>query len=182
MQVFLYDLRRLLRNNGQMTWTYNQGVILSGLSKLYKYTLDPEIFNAAQNLIDSVLASSLVSTPRGILVESSDPSWTSNQDQWMFKGIFFQHLGWLLEDLVGTPGLDVATKKKILQKYSNFVKANASAVWEVAQGNDGLVCAWWEAPGGSINKNHVSVETHGSGLAAVSCAVRVDRLIQLLET
>lgn len=87
------------RNNRQTTWTYNQGIILSGLSKLYKYTGETTLLTAAMNLIDSVLSSPLVPSDNGILVESRDPSGTCNQDQWMFKGIFFQHLGYFLCDI-----------------------------------------------------------------------------------
>src|SRR5213083_1933036 len=116
-----------------MTWTYNQGIILSGLSGLYKYTGDKELIVSAQNLIDSVLASYLVPSKSGILVESCDPFRTCNQDQWMFKGIFFQHLAYFLEDLVGLEEISVSAKKALIQKYSCFIQANACAVWDVAR-------------------------------------------------
>ena len=50
-----------------MTWTYNQGIILSGLSGLFKFTGDDELIVIAQKLIDSVLASYLVPTESGVL-------------------------------------------------------------------------------------------------------------------
>src|SRR5271170_5936698 len=163
----VYPSRR--RNNGQTTWTYSQGIVLSGLSKLYKYTGDEALIKAAQNLLGAVLASPLV-TSSGILVESCDPSGTCNQDQWMFKGVFFEHLGYFLEDISTLKELSVATKNVILQKYSNFVHANANAVWE-GRGSDGKVGNWWAAPAGNQNQQ-TSVESHGSGVAAVCCAVR----------
>ena len=88
------------RNNGEMTWTYNQGIILSGLSKLYILTADPSLLTSALNLIDAVLSSPhLVPSGNGILIEEGDPTGSCNQDQWMFKGIFFRHLGYFLGDI-----------------------------------------------------------------------------------
>ncbi len=86
------------RNNRQTTWTYNQSIILSGLSKLYKHTRDTDLLSSAISLVDAVICSGLVSD-NGILVESRDPSGTCDQDQRMFKGVFFLHLGWFLEDV-----------------------------------------------------------------------------------
>ena len=154
--------------------------MLSGLSKLYKYTGDPEVFKAAENLIDSVIASSLVDHS-GILTENGDQSGTTNQDQWMFKGIFFGHLGYFLADICGLNNVDVASKIQLLQKYSNFVHANAVAVWDDARAQTGGVGAWWAAPVGSQVQKY-SVETLGSGIAAVLCSVRLDQLLHSLET
>jgi len=164
-----------------MTWIYNQGIVLSGLSGLYKYTQDCGLINAAQNLIDSVLASKLVPMDSGVLVESCDPTRTCDQDQWMFKGVFFEHLGYFLADMTVLDGLEVSTKKDLLQKYSNFIKANANAVWDVARGEDGKIGNWWGGPPRDQTRRHVGVETHGSGVAAVCCALRVDLLWESLE-
>jgi predicted alpha-1,6-mannanase (GH76 family) len=163
------------RNNGQPTWTYNQGIVLSGLSKLYLYTGDESFFQAALNLIDSVLASPLVNS--SILVESCDPTLTCNEDDWMFKGVFFEHLGYFLADIVGLGDLNLSTKQGLVQNYSSFVHANAQAVWTNAMGSDGQIGNWWA---GSPGDQQFGVETTGSGVAAVCCAVRVDQLLQSL--
>ena len=172
---------RSCRNNGQTTWTYNQGIVLSGLSGLYKYTEDGGLIEAAQNLIDSVLASQLVPTDSGVLVESCDPTSSCDQDQWMFKGIFFEHLGYFLADMTGLDGLKLSAKKHLLQKYSNFIKANAHAVWDVARRQDGKIGHWWGGPPKDQTQRQFRVETHGSGVAAVCCAMRVDLLLKSLE-
>ena len=161
-----------------MTWTYNQGIVLSGLSKLYKYTGDDSLITAAQHIIDSVISSQLVPSNNGVLVESCDQSGTCNQDQWMFKGVFFEHLGYFFWDIAEMQGVTVDTKKALLQKYSAFVHANAKAVWAV-RGTDGGVSSWWDAPSGS--QRQVAVETQGSGVAALICAVRLDKLLHSLE-
>lgn len=164
-----------------MTWTYNQGILLSGLSGLYKFTGDEELIVAAEKLVDSVIASYLVPNETGVLVESCDPFRTCNQDQWMFKGIYFQHLGYFLEDLAGLEELTVSTKKRLVQKYSNFIQANACAVWDVARQKDGKIGNWWDGPTGEEIRRQVSVETHGSGIGAVLCAVRIGTLLEIFE-
>lgn len=152
--------------------------MLSGLSKLYKYIGDEGLIKAAQNLLAAVLASPLV-TSYGILVESCDPYGICNQDQWMFKGVFFQHLGYFLADLAAMDELPVETRLNLLQLYGSFVQANAQAVWDIARGQDGTIGSWWAAtPGGP---RQVSVESNGSGVAAVCCAVRVDKLLESLR-
>ena len=137
-----------VRNNRDMTWTYNQGILLSGLSGLYKFTGDEQLIVTAENLVDSVLASYLVPNETGVLVESCDPFRTCNQDQWMFKGIFFQHLGYFLQDIAGMEELTVLTKKGLVTKYSNFIRANACAVWDIARQKDGKIGNWWDGPAG----------------------------------
>jgi predicted alpha-1,6-mannanase (GH76 family) len=169
------------RNNRDMTWTYNQGIVLSGLSGLYKFTGDDQLIVTSQKLVDSVLASYLVPTDSGVLVESCDPFRTCNQDQWMFKGIFFQHLGYFLKDLTELAELDLSTKESLLKKYSTFIQANACAVWDVARQKDGKIGNWWDGPAGEEIRRQVSVETHGSGIGAVLCAVRTGMLMETLE-
>jgi predicted alpha-1,6-mannanase (GH76 family) len=170
-----------MRNNGDMTWTYNQGILLSGLSGLYKFTGDEELILTGQKLVDSVLKSYLVPTESGVLVESCDPFRTCNQDQWMFKGIFFQHLGYFLEDISGFEELNLSTRKSLVDKYSEFIQANACAVWDVARQKDGKIGNWWDGPPGEEIRRQVSAETHASGIGAVLCAVRVSQISVYLE-
>jgi hypothetical protein len=164
-----------------MTWTYNQGILLSGLSGLYKFTGDESLIKAGQKLVDSVMASYLVPTEAGVLVESCDPYRTCNQDQWMFKGIFFQHLGYFLEDIAAFEELTLSTKKSLVQKYSSFIQANACAVWDVARQKDGKVGNWWDGPPGEEIRRQVSVETHASGIGAVLCMVRTGTILDTLR-
>lgn len=153
--------------------------MLSGLSKLYKHTGDENVLKAAQNLLDAVLASPLV-TSSGVLVESCDPSGTCNQDQWMFKGVFFEHLGYFLADMATIDEIPLPIRLNLVRQYGSFVQANARAVWNVARGQDGKIGSWWAAVQGGPRQ--VSVESNGSGVAAVCCAVRVDKLLESLHT
>jgi len=47
-------------NNGQTTWTYNQGVVLGGLVNLHTITKNDTLLNIAQSIADAVYGSSLV--------------------------------------------------------------------------------------------------------------------------
>jgi hypothetical protein len=164
-----------------MTWTYNQGILLSGLSGLYKFTGDEALIKVGQKLVDSVIASYLVPSESGVLVESCDPFRTCNQDQWMFKGIFFQHLGYFLEDVTAMQEIALSTRKALVEKYSNVIQTNACAVWDVARQKDGTIGNWWDGPPGEEIRRQVSVETHASGLGAVLCEVRASNLMESLQ-
>jgi Glycosyl hydrolase family 76 len=154
---------------------------LSGLSRLYKYTGDGDLIKAAQNLLDSVLTGPLVPGNNGILVETCDATGTCNQDQWMFKGVFFEHLGYFLTDITAMQELNSSTRKALLLKYKDFIQANAGAVWGVSQRDGSKVQTWWANPAGSQNQGQVSVESQGSGVAAISSAVRLNGLLESVQ-
>lgn len=56
------------RNNGQITWSYNQGVILGGLVELFKATEDQNYITEARAIADSVLSSPQLA-PDGVLFD-----------------------------------------------------------------------------------------------------------------
>ncbi|KAF1351233.1 glycosyl hydrolase family 76-domain-containing protein [Delphinella strobiligena] len=89
----------------EMVYTYNQGVILSGLRGLWESTGDPTYLHDGYTLIHDVMTATGWSQGSpdssaqwaglghsGILQERCDPSGRCNQDAQTFKGIFFQHL------------------------------------------------------------------------------------------
>jgi hypothetical protein len=136
------------------------------------------MLTAAQSLIDSVITSPLVDST-GVLTESCDPSSTCNQDQWLFKGVYFEHLGYFLEEIVTLDKIDISLRRDLLKKYAPFVFINASSVWNVARGADGKIGNWWGGPADA--KRQFSVETQGSGFAALTCALRVSKLLEKVE-
>jgi hypothetical protein len=100
----------------------------------------------------------------------------------MFKGVFFQHLGYFLDDMAKISEINVETRRTLLDKYANFVHANASAVWNIRNSSNGISSYWAAGP---IVANQtvppVTVETQGSGVAAATCALRVDNLLHSLQ-
>ncbi|EOO00168.1 putative glycosyl hydrolase protein [Phaeoacremonium minimum UCRPA7] len=78
-------------NNGQTTWTYNQGVILGGLTELFRAVGEPSYLAEAREIADAVISSETLS-PNGVLTEPCDPAIGCNADQANFKGIFARNL------------------------------------------------------------------------------------------
>lgn len=79
------------KNNGDVTWTYNQGVLLSGLTQLGLATSNSSLVKLARTV---ALAVRDLLTVDGILVEPCPGN--CDQDQHLFKGIFMRHLGYML--------------------------------------------------------------------------------------
>ena len=59
------------RNNHRTTWTYNQGVILGGLSMLAKQTGDAKFLERAQSI--ALAAISRLTDQHGILHDPCEP-------------------------------------------------------------------------------------------------------------
>lgn len=118
-------------NNKQTTWTYNQGVILSGLALLYNATHNSTLLDVAQNIADATIKH--LTYPNGILKEPCEPN--CDNDQKLFKGIFTRHLGYLLPYL---------TDSVHIQKYNLFLQQNAISLWTTDRcETDGLFGLFW---------------------------------------
>ncbi len=99
------------KNNGQLTWTYNQGVILGGLVDLYRSTNDGSLIRQAQAIADATLRAL---APNGILREPCEPD--CGKDGAQFKGIFIRYLGDLYQ----------VTQQSA---YKDFILRNANSIW-----------------------------------------------------
>ncbi|RFU36447.1 glycosyl hydrolase [Actinomadura logoneensis] len=108
-------------NNGGTTWTYNQGVVLGGLSELYKATHDRSLLVEARRIADAVVNSPRLS-PDGILTEPCEAAGSCNADQAAFKGIFVRNLAELDRVLPGRP-------------YRGYLRRQAASLY--AHGSDG---------------------------------------------
>ncbi|WP_394834129.1 glycoside hydrolase family 76 protein [Pendulispora rubella] len=89
------------RNNGQTTWTYNQGVILGALVQLHDATGDASLLTKARQLADASSASTALN-PSGILREPCEGG-DCGADGPSFKGIYVRNLGELDRALAGRP-------------------------------------------------------------------------------
>lgn len=103
-------------NNNGTTWTYNQGVILSGLALLYNATGNASLLDIAQKIADATIQRLIY--PDGILKEPCEPN--CDNDQTLFKGIFVRHLAYLVGYLTDTAHQ---------QRYRLFIQQNADTVW-----------------------------------------------------
>jgi hypothetical protein len=135
-------------NNGQTTWTYNQGVVLAGLSELSRATADTSLLTTAQTIADAAISALTVN---GVLVEPCEPS--CGPDGPSFKGIFVRDL----RTLASTAGTS---------KYESFFQAQAASIeaHDTSSGNQfGLV---WAGPVGSP-----TTSTQASAEAALVAAL-----------
>lgn len=114
-------------DRSETVWTYNQGVLLSGLRGLWEATGNISYLEDGHLLVRNVIAATgwkLYSEPHvppasdllgrwqwhglgraGVLEDECDASGTCNQDQQTFKGIFFHHLTLFCEPLPAVPNM-----------------------------------------------------------------------------
>jgi predicted alpha-1,6-mannanase (GH76 family) len=143
------------QNNGQTTWTYNQGVILGGLAALYQATHDQTYLTEAQQIANAAI-STLVSS-NGILMEPCSGSCPSqNPDQTQFKGIFMRNLDSLYE-VTGD------------QTYLEFIDKNASSIWEDDRNVYDQIGYDWSGPISAPDQSF-NASTLSSGLDALDAA------------
>ena len=117
-------------NNGQTTWTYNQGVILGGLVELAAIRGDQSYLRQAETIADAAITT-LVEKD-GVLVEPCEKASDCGADGPQFKGIFVRNLAALYT---------VSPKPA----YKTFITRNADSIWRNrdAQNRFGLR---WNAP------------------------------------
>lgn len=130
------------RNNRGTTWTYNQGMIISGLVELFRATSDTASLERAAQIARASMA--LLTGPDGVLREPSEPG--CDRDQEIFKGILAQGVARLCRaEPAGTADLAAA------------LRANAESVWRSARdSDDGLALSWAGPP------DRISPATHAS--------------------
>jgi predicted alpha-1,6-mannanase (GH76 family) len=79
------------RNNGDVTWTYNQGVLMNALVQLNRLTGDANALATARRIGDAMTTSGYLS-PGGILREVNESN-TCGGDGASFKGAAIRGLG-----------------------------------------------------------------------------------------
>ncbi len=117
-------------NNGQTTWTYNQGVILGGLTDLYKVTGDAAYLTQAEAIADAAVATLVDAS--GVLREPCEPS-SCGSDGPQFKGIFMRYLAYLY---------DVDRKAS----YFDFLFKNAHSIWSNDRNGADQLGLRWSGP------------------------------------
>ncbi|AGL14066.1 glycoside hydrolase family 76 protein [Actinoplanes sp. N902-109] len=103
------------KNNGDVTWTYNQGVLINALVQLNKLTGDANALTVARRIGDAATGSTYLN-PGGILREPNEPDQCSG-DGVSFKGAFVRGLG-VLNAAAGRP-YDGYLKRQADSAYAN---------------------------------------------------------------
>ena len=119
-------------NNHRTTWTYNQGVLIGGLTELYKVTGDPSYLTEASALAEASLAA--LTDAGGVLCEPRETErGLPGRDLPQFKGIFVRYLAGLYE-ITGRPAL------------RDFLVRNAQSVWQKDRDADNHFGGRWRGP------------------------------------
>lgn len=121
------------RNNGAPRYSYNQGVLLGGLSDLSTITGDPQY--RALAVKTALAATRTLVKADGLLTEPFDEL---GKDGPMFKGIFAYHLGHLIEAMA--EGAERA-------ELTAWVRHNGEAVWRLSSEGTQPIDGLWS--GGS---------------------------------
>ena len=147
------------QNNGQTTWTYNQGVILGGLAALYQATHDETYLTEAKQIANAAIATLV--TSNGILMEPCSGTCPSqNPDQTQFKGIFIRNLDSLYE----------VTHDKA---YLDFIDKNANSIWANDRNIYDQIGYDWAGPITAPDQSF-NASTLSSGLDALNAAAHAD--------
>ncbi len=143
-------------NNHRNTWTYNQGVILGGLTTLAKVSGDTKPLQAAQSIALSAIAR--LTDLDGVLHDSCEPARCGN-DAPQFKGIFSRNLA-ILNAAAPAPG------------FRAFLRRNAESIWKNrdAEGQFGLV---WSGP-----SDVKTAATQTSALDALTAAAEAEGAVK----
>jgi hypothetical protein len=115
-------------NNHGNTWTYNQGVVLDGLSALGKETGAANLVGCAKSI--AMAAISRLNDQGGILDDSCEPKCGTGGVQ--FKGIFARN-----------PAVLNSAAPKL--RFRVFLKTNAESMWR-NQGANHRFGVLWPAP------------------------------------
>ena len=139
------------QTNRQTTWTYNQGVILGGLSELYRQTHDSTLLDQANAIAVATFANPALVDAHGILHDPCEPNCGGDGTQ--FKGIFVRNLALLQKIAPSHP-------------YAHFILTNADSIWAGMHPPEYSIGTIWTAPYGTLNAS-----TQSSGGDALIAAI-----------
>jgi predicted alpha-1,6-mannanase (GH76 family) len=129
------------KNNGQTTWSYNQGVILGGLADLAKATGNNTLVTKAQAIASAAIKA--LSNSNGILVEPCEPNCGGDGPQ--FKGIFMRYLYYLVKH-GGDPS----------NTYVPYLQKNADSIWNSDRNGSNQLGLKWAGPFDSADASRQS--------------------------
>lgn len=116
-------------NNGETTWTYNQGVILGGLAEFSLFTRNRSLLSTANQIATAAITH--LTDANGILHEPCEPNCGADGPQ--FKGIFVRNLMRLYASLPNSA-------------YKSFADTNANSIRINDQGPDVSFGLIWSGP------------------------------------
>lgn len=153
-------------------FTYNQGVLLSGLRGLADATGNQTYLDEGYTLINAVISSQ--GSPggelihNGTLTEACDPTGSCSQDNQNFKGIFMHHLTLFCQPLSNIFGRKQhQTHAATCTQYNDFITFNAQQVL-ATRNSTGVMGGWWASPAGQTVAPSPNAATLGSNVTDVA--------------
>ena len=146
------------QNNRKTTWTYNQGVVLGGLSALFAETHDDALIAEAREIADAAIAK--LTDAQGILHDSCEPKCGADGTQ--FKGIFVRNLR----------ALDKTSPQAA---YGRFVMSNAESIWRHAKAPEYRLGEVWCSTEGAVDASSQSSALDSLVSAAYLSKRQLDR-------
>jgi predicted alpha-1,6-mannanase (GH76 family) len=116
-------------NNGQATWSYNQGVILGGLAEFSRFNRDTSLLVHAGQIANAAITH--LTDANGILHDPCEPNCGADGPQ--FKGIFARNL---MRLYLTAPD----------PVYLSFADKNADSIWKNDQGANYSFGLIWSGP------------------------------------
>jgi predicted alpha-1,6-mannanase (GH76 family) len=125
---------RTCKNNGGVTWSYNQGIILGALVELYEATSDESYLTSATSLAEASMAD-LSKGNGGILTEKTAPACgkCTSGNEMAFKGVYARNLR----------ELGAVTRSG---EIGDFLRRNAASAWAKGRGPSDIIGFRWQGP------------------------------------
>ncbi|KAF2116690.1 glycoside hydrolase [Lophiotrema nucula] len=124
------------KNDGKTVYTYNQGVILGGLSELAKATSNGVYIDAAKKIANGAINKL---SSNGIFTETASKDGKLDEQGALFKGAFVRNLALLIGNAGG------------VDNFKSFLKKNADSAWAKDKNGDGVFGPRWQGPDGDAN-------------------------------
>ncbi|KAF2794093.1 glycoside hydrolase family 76 protein [Melanomma pulvis-pyrius CBS 109.77] len=136
------------KNDGKTVFTYNQGVILAGLSEIARATGDGGFIVHAYSIANGAIKKLSVN---GILTEPADHLDIQGAQ---FKGVFVR-------------GLATLNANEPQKAFADYLKKNADSAWSKDRGADGVIGPRWQG-----GPNDANTASHASGIDVLVAAAQ----------
>lgn len=117
------------KNNGGTVWSYNQGVILGGLTALYRATKNATYLTTATSIADAAIAA--LTDANGILHDPCEPNCGADGSQ--FKGVFARNL-------------QILQSASAQTRWQTFLQNNANSIWANDRDSKSELSVVWSGP------------------------------------
>lgn len=145
-------------NNNMQTWSYNQGVILGGLTELSRATGDRKLLDSAAVIANAAIKA--LSDEKGIIHEIDRCEPNCGDDGSQFKGIFVRNLHYL-------------HKEAPQEGFRQTIALNADSIWKNDRNEDNQLGVDWSGPPAGPDGKGPTAGTHSSALDVLVADISV---------